>query len=65
MKNLFKILSLFLAINAIAQQEVNTSFATQMNNMFSPLDKNRVPHGILLDFAMEFTNVPAFNGTPK
>jgi|688.fasta_scaffold43719_3 hypothetical protein len=63
MKNLFKILFLFLAINAIAQQEVNTSFATQMNNMFSPLDKNRVPHGILLDFAMEFTNVPAFNGT--
>ena len=63
MKNLFKILFLLLAINAIAQQEVNTSFATQMNNMFSPLDKNRVPHGILLDFALEFTNVPAFNGT--
>ena len=63
MKKLFKILFLFFAIQTIAQQEVNTSFATQMNTMFAPIDKTRVPHGILLDFAMEFTNVPAYNGT--
>ena len=34
-----------------------------MNTMFGPLNKNFVPHGILLDYGMEFTNVPAFNGT--
>jgi hypothetical protein len=27
------------------------------------LEKDRVPHGVLLDYAMEFTNVPAYNGT--
>lgn len=46
----------------LAQIETNTSFASQMNTMFSPLNKNNVPHGILLDYGMEFTNVPAFNG---
>ncbi|ELM3643165.1 T9SS type A sorting domain-containing protein [Flavobacterium psychrophilum] len=48
---------------ATAQQEINTSFKTQMNTTFGNLDKNRVPHGILLDYGMEFTNVPRYNGT--
>jgi len=48
---------------SFAQQDVNTSFSSQMTTMFSPLNKNYVPHGILLDYGMEFTNVPAFNGT--
>ncbi|MBP2834260.1 hypothetical protein J8281_18875, partial [Aquimarina sp. U1-2] len=34
-----------------------------MDNTFQPLEKHRVPHGILLDFGMEFTHVPAYNGT--
>jgi len=35
-----------------------------MNTVFSPLNKNNVPpHGILLDYGIEFTNVPVFNGT--
>ena len=34
-----------------------------MNSVFQNLDKNRIPHGILLDFGMDFTNVPAYNGT--
>jgi hypothetical protein len=46
-----------------AQQEINTSFKNQMNYTFQYLEKNRVPYGVLLDFGMEFTNVPAFNGT--
>ena len=45
-----------------AQQEVSTDWAAQANTIFSPLDKSRVPDGILLDYGMEFTNVPAFNG---
>lgn len=47
----------------VAQQEINTTFKNQMNTTFGNLDKNRVPHGILLDYGMEFTNVPAYNGT--
>ena len=46
-----------------AQQEINTAFADQMNATFAPLDKTKIQHGVLLDQAMEFTNVPAFNGT--
>lgn len=33
-----------------------------MNAIFGSLDKARLPHGILLDYGMEFTNVPQFNG---
>ena len=63
MKNLFKILFLLVAITTTAQQEVNTTFASQMATLFRPLNKDKVPNGILLDIAMEFTNVPAYNGT--
>ena len=64
MKKLLSFLVFFLVFNlANAQQEINTSFTTQMNSTFGNLDKNRVPHGILLDYGMEFTNVPRYNGT--
>ncbi|WP_372758100.1 hypothetical protein [Mariniflexile sp.] len=64
MKNFTLLLCIFIITHfALAQTETNTSFASQMNTMFSPLDKNNVPQGILLDYGMEFTNVPAFNGT--
>lgn len=46
-----------------AQEEINTTFANQMNTMFGQLNKSKIPKGILLDMAMEFTDVPAFNGT--
>jgi hypothetical protein len=51
------------SVLAHAEQDINTSFATQMNDMFGPLDKTKVPNGILSDYGMEFANVPAFNGT--
>ena len=64
MKNLFLKFSLFLfSVGALAQQEINTTFASKMATLFSPLNKAKVPNGILLDIAMEFTNVPAYNGT--
>ena len=47
---------------ANAQQEISSEYATQANAMFSPLNKALVPHGILLDFGMEFTNLKAYNG---
>lgn len=64
MKNFAILLCLLMAIPfANSQTETNTNFANQMNYLFAPLDKTKVPHGILLDFGMDFTNVAAFNGT--
>ena len=48
---------------ATAQQEISTAYATQATNMFAPLDKNRIPHKVLLDYGFEYTNLKAFNGT--
>ncbi len=47
----------------LAQQDINTSFKSLMDNTFQNLEKNRIPHGILIDFGMEFAHVPAYNGT--
>jgi hypothetical protein len=44
------------------QAESNLGFRTQMNFIFAHLDKNKVPTGILLDYAMEFTDIEHFNG---
>lgn len=64
MKKFSLILILFLVfIRANAQQEISTAYATQASAMFAPLDKTKIPHGILLDFGMEFTNLKAYNGT--
>lgn len=52
-----------LSFFCVAQQVNNTEFKTKTLQVFQNLDKNRVPHGILLDFGMEFTNLQAFNGT--
>ena len=45
-----------------AQQENNTSFATQINSVFAGVDKTRIPHKLLIDYAMEFTELSAYNG---
>ena len=56
--------SLFLfSVFASAQTEIDTHWKNQINPIFQGLNKNRVPHKVLLDYAMEFTNVPAYNGT--
>lgn len=62
-KNLLLFFAFLFSVFTNAQQETNTTFATQMNSVFGPLDKTKVPHGVLLDYGMEFTNVPAYNGT--
>lgn len=54
---------LLLQFTSNAQTDINTSFADRMNYIFQPLEKNRVPTGLLLDYAMEFTNLSNFNGT--
>jgi hypothetical protein len=45
-----------------AQTETDVSFQSAMNTIFANVEKNRVPYGILRDYAMEFTNLENFNG---
>jgi hypothetical protein len=64
MKRLLLLCSFVLLTNlASAQQEINYDFTNKMNTLFGQLDKNKIPHGILLDYGMEFTNLAEFNGT--
>ena len=44
-----------------SQDEIDTTFNNRMNYVFGVLEKNRVPNGMLQDYAMEFTNLNAFN----
>ena len=43
-------------------KQINRDWKNEVNRIFNPLDMDKVPHGLLLDRAMEFTNVPAYNG---
>ena len=51
-----------LTLSALAQDEINTEFINRINYVFSPVEKNRVPNGLLLDYAMEFADVKSYNG---
>jgi len=61
---LFKTITLFFAFTIIvnAQTHINSDWKNQITPIFKGLKKENVPHEILLDYAMEFTNVPAYNG---
>lgn len=64
MKKISYFLLCFLVFTiANAQQEISNAYATQVSNMFAPLDKTKIPHGLLLDFGFEYTNLKAYNGT--
>ena len=43
--------------------DVNQEFARKINYVFQNIEKDSVPHGLLIDYAMEFTNLEAYNGT--
>ncbi len=44
-------------------QTVSTAYATQINSTFANLDKTKIPHKLLVDYAMEFEELSAYNGT--
>jgi len=46
-----------------AQNEISTEFYNRQNYIFGNLETNRVPHGLLQDFAFEFTDLNSYNGT--
>jgi hypothetical protein len=63
LKKIYSLLLTFISICSFSQQEVNNQWKAQVNPIFAGLNKSRIPHAILNDYAMEFTNVPAYNGT--
>ena len=61
MKKLFTLLLLFpFLINA--QIYVDNNWKNAINPTFQNLDKTKIQSGMLLDYAMEFTDVTAYNG---
>lgn len=47
----------------VQAQTVSTAYATQINTTFANLDKTKIPHKLLVDYAMEFEELSAYNGT--
>lgn len=58
---LLTVLCVFTLVS-LAQDEINTDFINRMNYVFAPLEKDRVPNGLLLDYAMEFADLKSYNG---
>ncbi|AXT18636.1 T9SS C-terminal target domain-containing protein [Flavobacteriaceae bacterium AU392] len=60
----FKLLVVFfLFINFyLVGQTVNTTLATEIEDRFSLLEKNRIPHNILLDYGIEFIDISKYDG---
>ena len=51
------------ATHFVQAQTVSTAYATQINATFANLDKTKIPHKLLVDYAMEFEELSAYNGT--
>lgn len=43
-------------------QETDSTWAAAVNRVFSGLDKSKVPHHLLKDYAMEFIDIESYNG---
>ncbi len=52
----------FLSYHSFAQDTIDNSFNSRMNYVFGRLEKNRVPNGLLRDYAFEMTSLEAFSG---
>ena len=61
MKKLLYVLFV-LPILAFTQIHVDNQWKNAINPIFQNLDKTKITSGMLLDYAMEFTNVEAYNG---
>lgn len=55
-------LILFLPTLLLSQIEIDNQWKNSIGPIFQNLDKSRISSGILLDYAMEFTDVTAYNG---
>lgn len=61
MKKLLLLLTLLPSI-LFAHLNVDNQWRNSINPIFNNLEKNRIDSGILLDYAMEFTDIPSYNG---
>ena len=50
------------ATHSIQAQTISTAYASQINATFANLDKTRIPHKLLVDYAMEFAELSGYNG---
>jgi hypothetical protein len=50
------------ATQFVTAQTISTDYATQINSTFANLNKTRIPHKLLVDYAMEFEELSNFNG---
>ena len=51
------------SITPPAYAEINDDYRTYMSNVFGLLEPNRVPTGLLMDYAFSFTNPKIYNGS--
>ena len=61
-KNILLFCCLCFTLSMLAQPSINNNWTETVNQTFEGLDKERIPTGILLDYAMEFADVAAYNG---
>uniref|UniRef100_UPI00404A3CDF hypothetical protein n=1 Tax=Flavobacterium sp. TaxID=239 RepID=UPI00404A3CDF len=58
----FSYLLFILPLLTMAQINVDNRWKNAINPIFENLDKSKIPSGMLLDYAMEFTELSAYNG---
>lgn len=52
-------------MSILQSQTTDTSVADALNHAFARLEKNRVPHGILLDYGLDFVSLDLYQGTDR
>ena len=69
-KNYITLFTLLCVLGAFAQlvpigTPINQGgdYVTQVNTIFQHLEKNRVPHGILTDFGLDYVDLTAYAGS--
>ncbi len=55
----------WITTSCVQAQTTDTSVADAINYAFAPLEKNRVPHGILLDYGLDFVALDKYNGVSQ
>lgn len=63
MKQLFFLCGIFFCTILHAQRHTDTIWKHEINRVFENVDISKLRTGLLLDYALEFTNVEAYNGT--
>ena len=56
------VMMVFLVTLTTFSQSSNTTVATATSATFTPLEKNRIPNNILLDFGMELIDITKYDG---